>query len=142
VKINAFSRPVFYDVKRELRPGESIPFSIPPRLFFPLGLTVILKQKYRLLALLRLCRGDEVEAYHTKDERSITMKCTRCLSDIESHFRVYTDEFNILVCASCANEARRIGHPIELLDSKVGSLPAVIIGGRRILEKSAVQRLC
>lgn len=70
------------------------------------------------------------------------MKCKRCLSDAESHFRVYTDELNILVCASCADEARRIGLPVEVLDSKVGSLPAVIIGGRRILEKSSVQRLC
>ena len=30
MKINAFSRPVFYDAKRELRPGESIPFSYTP----------------------------------------------------------------------------------------------------------------
>ena len=67
------------------------------------------------------------------------MKCERCLSDQEAYFRVQTDVLDMLVCTSCADEARKIGLPVEVLDSKVGSLPAVIIGGRRILEKSYVQ---
>jgi hypothetical protein len=50
------------------------------------------------------------------------MKCQRCLSDTESRFRVYTDELNIRVCAPCADEARRIGLPVETLGSKDGSL--------------------
>lgn len=70
------------------------------------------------------------------------MECRRCLNEREDLFRVYTDELNTIVCPSCADEARRIGLPVEVLDSKVGSLPAVILGGRRILEKSSLQRLC
>jgi hypothetical protein len=68
------------------------------------------------------------------------MKCKRCLSDRESHFRVYTDELNIMVCAPCADEARRIGLQVEALDTKIGSLPAMITGSRRILKKSSLQR--
>lgn len=70
------------------------------------------------------------------------MKCRRCLNESEVLFRVYTDELNTIVCASCADEARRIGLPVEVLDSKVSSLPGVIIDGRRILEKASWQRLC
>ena len=48
------------------------------------------------------------------------MNCLRCLNESEVLFRVYTDELNTIVCASCADEARRIGLPVEVLDSKVG----------------------
>lgn len=51
------------------------------------------------------------------------MKCKRCLNDTESYFRVYTDELDIMVCASCAAEARRIGVPVEALGRKVVPLP-------------------
>jgi hypothetical protein len=46
------------------------------------------------------------------------MNCKRCLSDRVSHFRVYTDELDIVVCAPCADEARRIGLQVEALDNK------------------------
>ena len=69
------------------------------------------------------------------------MKCERCPSDQEAHFRVQTDVLNMLVCTPCANEARSLGLPVEALD-KVGSPPAVLIGARRIVEKSSLQRSC
>lgn len=52
---------------------------------------------------------------HTKGRRH-TMGCERCLSSEVSRFRVYTGELDIMVCASCADEARRIGLPVEVVN--------------------------
>ncbi len=42
-------------------------------------------------------------------------KCQRCLRGEEARYRAYTDTMDIKVCASCAEEARKLGIPIEAL---------------------------
>lgn len=46
------------------------------------------------------------------------MKCQRCIGDEEIQYRAYTDAMDIEVCASCAEEARRLGIAVEALDVK------------------------
>jgi hypothetical protein len=40
-------------------------------------------------------------------------------TEMECDFRVHTDDLNMIVCASCADEARRTRLPVEVLRSKV-----------------------
>ena len=47
------------------------------------------------------------------------MQCRRCLSESEYLFRVHTDQLDTTVCALCANEARRLGLPVEALTGEV-----------------------
>ena len=42
-------------------------------------------------------------------------ECQRCSKAEEPRYRVYTDAMDIQVCASCAEEARKIGMPVENL---------------------------
>ena len=44
------------------------------------------------------------------------MECQRCFEGHEARYRVYTDNLNIKVCASCAEEARELGIPVKILD--------------------------
>ena len=43
------------------------------------------------------------------------MKCQRCLSGKEAIYRVYSDALDTVVCAACADEARRLGLDVEPL---------------------------
>ena len=47
------------------------------------------------------------------------MKCRRCLNESEHFFCVCTDEINMMVCACCANEARRLGLPVGAASGEV-----------------------
>jgi protein-arginine kinase activator protein McsA len=44
------------------------------------------------------------------------MKCQRCLRN-EARYRVYTDVIDMKVCVACAEEARGLRIPVEVLDS-------------------------
>jgi len=46
------------------------------------------------------------------------IKCQRCLSGEEATWRVYSDALDIAVCATCADEARRLGIAAEPLSRK------------------------
>jgi hypothetical protein len=68
------------------------------------------------------------------------MECQRCLLGLEAKYRVYTDIVDMKVCAACADEARRLGIVVEVLDGGKGKnngaqkqtqtpeLPAGILG--------------
>lgn len=43
------------------------------------------------------------------------MKCQRCLSDEEASYRAHTEEMDIKVCGTCAEEARKLGIAVEVL---------------------------
>lgn len=43
------------------------------------------------------------------------MKCQRCLGNEEATYRVYSDALDMKVCATCAEEAQKIGISVELL---------------------------
>jgi hypothetical protein len=57
------------------------------------------------------------------------MKCRRCLNESQHFFCVYTDEINMMVCASCANEARRLGLPVRTVSGEVAALSLMIPDG-------------
>ena len=44
------------------------------------------------------------------------MECQRCLLGKEAKYRVYTEAMEMKVCATCAQEARRLGIAVEPLD--------------------------
>lgn len=44
------------------------------------------------------------------------MECQRCLTGKEAKYRVYTDLIDVKVCEACADEARRLGITVEVLD--------------------------
>jgi hypothetical protein len=44
------------------------------------------------------------------------MKCQRCARGEEAKYRVYTDIIDMKVCAACAEEARRLGIDVEVLE--------------------------
>ncbi len=46
----------------------------------------------------------------------VTMLCQRCLNDEEALYRAYSDIMDIVVCPSCADEARRLEVPVVFLD--------------------------
>ena len=46
------------------------------------------------------------------------MECQRCLTGKEAKYRVYTDIIDMKVCATCAEEARRLGIAVEPLDDE------------------------
>lgn len=46
------------------------------------------------------------------------MKCQRCLRGEEATYRVHTDLIDIKVCTACADEARKLGIAVEVLDPK------------------------
>ena len=45
------------------------------------------------------------------------MICQRCLENNKAQYRVYSDVINILVCASCAEQARELDLAVETLPS-------------------------
>jgi hypothetical protein len=44
------------------------------------------------------------------------MKCQRCFRGEEAKYRVYTDIIDMKVCAACAEEARKLGIAVEVLE--------------------------
>jgi hypothetical protein len=42
--------------------------------------------------------------------------CVRCLKGEQARYRVYTDAIEMVVCAACADEARKLGISVEQLD--------------------------
>ncbi len=46
----------------------------------------------------------------------VTMLCQRCLNDEEALYRAYSDIMDIVVCPSCADDARRLEIPVVFLD--------------------------
>jgi hypothetical protein len=67
------------------------------------------------------------------------MKCRRCLSESEHSFCVYTDEINMMVCAGCAGEARRLGLPVQAATGE-GDAPSLTIPDSRISRESSRRR--
>jgi len=45
------------------------------------------------------------------------MNCQRCLRNEAATYRVFTDILDMKVCPACADEARKLGINVELLDS-------------------------
>ena len=43
-------------------------------------------------------------------------ECQRCVRGEEATYRVRSDVIDMKVCAACANEARRLGLTVEVLD--------------------------
>jgi hypothetical protein len=48
--------------------------------------------------------------------KEISMECQRCLLGKEAKYRVYSDLIDMKVCETCADEARRLGIAVEVLD--------------------------
>src|SRR5262245_43475028 len=48
--------------------------------------------------------------------RRPAMECQRCSTGKEAKYRVYTDIIDMKVCAACADEARRLGIGVEVLN--------------------------
>ena len=46
----------------------------------------------------------------------MTMLCQRCLNEEEAFYRAYSDIMDIVVCPSCADDARRLEIPVVYLD--------------------------
>jgi hypothetical protein len=46
------------------------------------------------------------------------MKCQRCCGHEEATYRVRSDVIDMKVCAACADEARRLGIAVEVLDGE------------------------
>jgi hypothetical protein len=46
------------------------------------------------------------------------MKCQRCFRGEEAKYRVYTDIIDMKVCAACAEEARKLGIAVEVLEGE------------------------
>jgi hypothetical protein len=44
------------------------------------------------------------------------MECQRCLTGKQAKYRVYTDIMDMKVCEACADEARKLGIAVEVLD--------------------------
>jgi hypothetical protein len=68
--------------------------------------------------------------------RSSAMECQRCLTGKEAKYRVYTDIIDMKVCEVCADEARKLGIAVEVLDD--GEEKARIRQGKGILRCSLV----
>ena len=45
------------------------------------------------------------------------MKCQRCCRREEATYRVRSDLIDMKVCAGCADEARRLGIAVDVLDA-------------------------
>ena len=58
-------------------------------------------------------------------KRKHRMNCRRCFNESENLFRVYTDVINMIVCASCADDARRLGLPVETWSGEVDSAEGI-----------------
>jgi hypothetical protein len=48
------------------------------------------------------------------------MECQRCLTGKEAKYRVYSDIIDMKVCTACADEARKLGITVEILDDRRG----------------------
>jgi hypothetical protein len=46
------------------------------------------------------------------------MKCQRCPRGEDATFRVVTDLIDMRVCTACAEEARRLGIPVHVLNGE------------------------
>jgi hypothetical protein len=68
------------------------------------------------------------------------MECRRCLNPTELPFRVETDALNVVVCPSCAEEARRLGLPVEAV-SGAAAPPSLTIPDGGISQRSSRQRI-
>ncbi len=44
------------------------------------------------------------------------MLCQRCFNDEEALYRAYSDIMDIVVCPSCADDARQLEIPVVFLD--------------------------
>jgi hypothetical protein len=56
------------------------------------------------------------------------MECQRCLLGLEARYRVHTDVLDMKVCATCANEARRLEIAVEILDDGKGKNNETVCG--------------
>lgn len=54
------------------------------------------------------------------------MKCRRCLKENEDLFHVYTDELDTIVCAPCADKARRLGLSVESMSREINGQMSMI----------------
>jgi hypothetical protein len=73
------------------------------------------------------------------------MECRRCLNPVGLLFRVQTDEIKMMVCVSCADEARRLGLPVEAVTGEVDS-PSLMFPNRpprkRVKNRDRAGTLC
>jgi hypothetical protein len=66
---------------------------------------------------VRVCTNTRRESCSDKQLlRRSAMECQRCLTGKEAKYRVYTDIIDMKVCEVCADEARKLGIAVEVLD--------------------------
>jgi hypothetical protein len=66
--------------------------------------------------LVSCYKPPEEEIFQAADRlNDATMKCQRCLSSDKATYLVCSDALVMAVCATCANEARRLGLTVEPL---------------------------
>ena len=69
------------------------------------------------------------------------MECQRCLLGKEAKYRVYTESMEMKVCATCAEEARRLGITVEPLDDEKATSSRTVLRRPRLgLNLLAVKR--
>jgi hypothetical protein len=67
-------------------------------------------------AQIRSLASSMTEGEDPIPEWRVRVKCQRCYRG-ESKYRVYTDIMDLRVCVACAEEAGRLGIPVEALQS-------------------------
>src|SRR4249919_1008533 len=63
-----------------------------------------------------IANTNEVKSHRRTVFKEIPMECQRCLLGKEVKYRVYSDLIDMKVCETCADEARRLGIAVEVLD--------------------------
>ncbi|HEX9878784.1 MAG TPA: hypothetical protein VGB25_01170 [Candidatus Binatia bacterium] len=60
------------------------------------------------------------------------MVCQRCFNNEEVHYRAHSDIMDIMVCPSCAEDARQLEITVEYLDSAphLAMGPIKVMGSR------------
>jgi hypothetical protein len=91
-------------------------------------------------ALIRMARSSSCKARELRESSKSTkrrrkgvqnkkehrMQCRRCLKESEKLFRVYTDELDTIVCAPCADKARRLGLPVESIRREINGRMSMV----------------
>jgi hypothetical protein len=71
---------------------------------------------------------NEVKSHRRTVFKEIPMECQRCLLGKEAKYRVYTESMEMKVCATCAEEARRLGIAVEPLDDEKARSSRTVCG--------------
>ena len=75
-----------------------------------------------------IANTNEVKSHRRTVFEEIPMECQRCLLGKEAKYRVYTESMEMKVCATCAEEARRLGIAVEPLDDEKARSSRTVCG--------------